>query len=216
VTLPAEYTPLPFLGSRGIPQTVPFDVGSRRLRVTIVASVTDLPALRSLPATQVVFDGAAEERRRPTAVPGAPADRFSAAPPDTLAPSVLRPQLVVSDDGATLGSRPILVGSPLLVGSTAAVPLLVEVYFDSLVLTVGSLSQPGELGGAITAGIRVRNVGVERFETAPGPLARRKPTAPKPQPAMRQPLGTAVLVEYAVALDLSDLVTVLPGQWWSA
>jgi len=230
MTLPAEYTPLQFQAARGIPQTVPFDVGSRHLRVTIVASVTDLPALRALPATQVLFDGGADERRRPTSVPQDARRRFTTAPPDSLAPSVLRPQLVVSDGATTLGSRPILVGTPLLVGTTAEASLLVELYFDSLVLTVGSLSQPGEFGGLITAGVRIRNRGVERFENAPGPLTVRRPPKPPP-PAKFQPFGTAVLVEYAgqvnlltadlsvvdvAAIDPPDLVTLLPGKWWSA
>lgn len=169
MTLPAEYTPLRFLGGAGVPQTVPFDVGSQRLRLTIVASVTDLPALRSLPATQVLFDGRADETRRALEVPDGAAARFLASPPHTLAPRVLRPQLVVSDGGATRGSRPILVGTPLVVGTTTDAALLVEVLFDSLVLTVGTLTQPGELGGSIVAGVRIRSRGVERFERAPAP-----------------------------------------------
>lgn len=167
MTLPADYTPLPFQGGRGIPQTVPFDSGALHLRVTIVASATDLPALRSLPATEVLFDGRAEETRRPSAVPADARARFVASPPHTLSPAVLRPQLVVSDGGATLGTRPILVGTPLVIGTTATSPLTVEVLFDTLALSVGTLTQPGELGGVIVAGIRVRNQGVARFESAP-------------------------------------------------
>jgi hypothetical protein len=168
MSVPAGYTPLPFAPARGVPQTVPFDVGAVRLRLTIVASLTDVPALRSLPATEVLFDGRADERRRPVSVPGDPRARFVAAPPETLAPSVLRPRLVVSDGATTLGSRPILVGTPIVVGTVEPSPLRVEVVFDSLVLTVGTLSQPGELGGSITAGIRIRDRGVARFERAPG------------------------------------------------
>jgi hypothetical protein len=167
MTLPADYTPLPFQGGRGIPQTVPFDSGGLHLRVSIVASATDLPALRSLQATEVLFDGRAEETRRPAGVPADARARFLTPPPHTLSPPVLRPQLVVSDGSATLGTRPILVGTPLVVGTIPESPLLVEVLFDSLVLSVGTLTQPGELGGLVVAGIRVRNQGVPRFESAP-------------------------------------------------
>ncbi len=167
MTLPADYTPLPFQGGRGIPQTVPFDSGSMHLRVTIVASATDLPALRSLPATEVLVDGRGEEGRRPADVPADARARFVAPPPQSLAPAVLRPQLVVSDGSSTLGTRPILVGTPLAIGTTGDSPLLVEVLFDALVLSVGTLTQPGELGGAIVAGIRIRNQGLARHESPP-------------------------------------------------
>jgi hypothetical protein len=167
MSLPTDYTPLPFLAVRGIPQTVPVDVGTVHLRLTIVAAVSDIPALRSLPATHVLFDGGAEERRRATSVPANARARFVAPPPDTLAPSVVRPQLVMSDGAATLGSRPILVGTPLLFGSVEQSPLLVQVLFDTLLLTIGTLTQPGELGGSIVSGIRIRTKGVERFQSAP-------------------------------------------------
>jgi len=167
MTLPADYTPLQFQGGRGIPQTVPFVSGGLHLRVTIVASATDLPALRSLPATEILFDGRAEETRRPYGVPADARTQFVLSPPHTLSPAVLRPQLVVSDGSRTLGTRPILVGTSLAIGTTTASPLVVEVLFDSLVLTVGTLTQPGELGGVIVAGIRVRNQGVPRYESAP-------------------------------------------------
>jgi hypothetical protein len=166
-TLPADYAPLPFQGGRGIPQTVPYDSGGLHLRVTIVASATDLPALRSLAATEVLFDGRAEETRRPDGVPADARAWLVQPPPHTLSPPVLRPQLVVSDGTSTLGTRPILVGTPLAVGTTAESPLVVEVLFVSLVLSVGTLTQPGELGGVIVAGIRVRNQGVARYESAP-------------------------------------------------
>lgn len=226
MTLPAEYTPLPFQAARGVPQTVPFDAGSRRLRLTVLATVTDLPALRTVAATHIVFDGGAGERTRPTSVPREPRQRFLASPPSTLAPAVVRPHLVVSDGTTTLGSQSILVGTPAVVGATAEASLLVEVLFDRLVLTAGSLIQPGEFGGTIVAGARIRNIGVKRFENAPGTLQRKKPKkkvkAPESPLLSKGDLFTQLnLALFDVghvdisAINPSDLVTLLPGdRWW--
>lgn len=178
----AQITQLPFVAARGIPQTIPFDAGERRLQLTIVATVTDLPALASMPQTHVLFNGAALETARSTVATSEGEDeedrtstqsvdtwtRFRASAPSSLSPSVLRPYLVIRDANTLLCSRPILTGTWLRAGVTSDAALLVEVRFTTLLVTVGSLTQPGEFGGAITAEIRVLTGGTLRFVKSHG------------------------------------------------
>jgi hypothetical protein len=157
------YTPLAFVAARGIPQTVAFDAAGHQLRVSLLAAVSDIPALRSLSQTTLLFDGRALESQRPTSVPSDERELYTAEAHDSLAPAVLRPFVVVREGQHVIGSAPVLVGTPFRVGSNTS--LLVELLFDALQITSGSITQPGDFGSVISAGIRVMTSGVERFET---------------------------------------------------
>jgi hypothetical protein len=156
------YTPLPFVGARGIPQTVPFDAAGHKLRITLVAGVSDVPALRSLPQTANIFDGRHLETTRATFVPENERSLYISPSHESLSAAVLRPFVVVREGETIVGSRPVLTGTPLRIGNSS--PLLVELLFETLTITSGSVTQPGDFGAVIDAGIRVLTNGTPRFE----------------------------------------------------
>lgn len=156
------FVAIPFNPARGVPQTVPVDIGGRRFAVTLVASATDLPALRSVAGTDRLVDLATEQRSRPTAVP-ADARAWVAGPAHpSLSSAIVRPHLAVREQGTVLGSRSVVLGRPLLFGSTGHTALAVEIVVDALTLTAGSLTRPGDTGAAIAARLGLRTAGVSR------------------------------------------------------
>lgn len=167
MTLPSVYTALPFNAANGIPQTVPYDIGARRLRVTIVASATDLPALVQTSRTEQLFDLVDWGTTPRTGIPASDDERFIAPAQSTLAPAVVCPRLVVRDGETIIGSLRVRPRRPLRFGRTEPGALAVEIYIETLCLAAGSLVQPGELGATIVAGIRPVTAGVTRFESMP-------------------------------------------------
>lgn len=159
MTLPEGFSPLPFVAARGIPQTVSHAVGTHRLRVTIVASATDLPALLQSSATQVVVDTVTEGLSRRDGRPVGVRDRFRAAASTTLSAEVIRPILIVRENEVLLGALPARPHTLLRFGVTESSGLVVDLYVDTLILTVGSFIQPGETGGFIGIGIRPADKG---------------------------------------------------------
>ncbi|MGW0409760.1 hypothetical protein ACWDZX_00325 [Streptomyces collinus] len=151
--LPAGYSPLPFNPALGLPQQVQVTAGGRSLAVSLVAVTADLVATLTAPPVAPVVDGASEESRRTQSV-GDPRAVLAAPPPPALDGSAVRPYLVVVDAGRVLGSAPVVVGRPMVFGTSASSGLLLEVLFLDLRLAAGSLVEPGDVGSRILAGFR--------------------------------------------------------------
>lgn len=148
------FVPLPFDPARGVPQTVPAEVGGHHLRVTLALAATDLPALVATSPTATLVDVGAHGLRRRAKVPADESDRFRSPAPATLSADVLRPVLMVREADHLLGVRLALAGTVLRFGSVEQGGLVAEARVDTLVLPAGSLVNPGALGGSIRIGVR--------------------------------------------------------------
>jgi hypothetical protein len=156
MTLPVGYTQLPFSAARGIPQTVPF----QDLRVTILASSSDLPAVIQTPQTQIIVNMNERCTARPTEVPADERDLFHSAPPSTL--DAIRPVIVVRTNDSILGTQPAFVGTPLRFGLVGSFE--VEIFVETLKIAAATITQPGEVGAQMSIGIRTHAEPLPRVE----------------------------------------------------
>ncbi|WP_420451182.1 hypothetical protein [Ilumatobacter sp.] len=156
--------PIPIVAARGVPQTVPVDAAGRRFSVTLSASVADVPALRSIAATDVLVDAVAEQQHTRNSVPGDARSWMVGAAPSTVSADLVRPHLAVREDGVLLGSRPVIVGRELVYGHNEGSPLVIKVTVQECTLTAASLIRPGETGGRFAAELRICTSGVSRNE----------------------------------------------------
>lgn len=156
--------PVPFEAARGCPQTARLELAGRQFSLTLTASTADIPALRSVAATDRIVDGERRAFERPSELPAAPANRFEADPPSTLDASIVRPTLIVRERERLVGARPVHVGRRLRFGTTSSSPLEFDVWFDELALTAGSLIRRGDSGASIRGWAVARTRGLDRHE----------------------------------------------------
>ena len=168
MTSPAGFLPVPLSDAGGFPQSVPLAAGpggGEPLRLSVVASVSDLAVLLTVDGAALVRDALAATIPAPRA--GLPRDRWQAA--DAVARAAIAAPGAATLSGAEVsvalvvssGGRVVTVWPPLPLRRLPvhdAGGLRGELWVDELAITAGSLVAPGASGARIAIAWRPRGV----------------------------------------------------------